>query len=111
MAQLELDFRVPPPPDLEEVARLSGWLYEQGDRWCLAREIATALGLSDRQIRHLAAASGGLVVSSPGSPGYKHVLHCDPEEIHAITARLEHQAKLMGDRARDIRRAFHRAAH
>ncbi|WP_193214975.1 hypothetical protein [Luteolibacter marinus] len=108
--QLELDLRAPAPADLAEVARLARWLYESGDRWCKAREITQALGLSDRQIRHLAAASGGIVVSSPGSPGYKHVRHCDPEEVHAIAARLEHQAKLMGDRAREIRRAFHRAA-
>jgi hypothetical protein len=109
--QLELNLRAPGPPDLAEVARLSGWLYEAGDRWCKAHEIARALGLCDRQIRNLAAASGGIVVSSPGSPGYKHVRHCDPEEIKTITARLEHQAQLMGNRATEIRRAFHQAAH
>lgn len=109
--QLELDLRAPAPPDLAEVARLASWLYEAGDCWCNAREISHSLGLSDRQIRNLAAASGGIVVSSPGSPGYKHVRHCDPEEIKAIAARLEHQAKLMGKRASEIRRAFHQAAH
>jgi hypothetical protein len=108
--QLELDLRAPAPPDLAEVARLSGWLYEAGDRWCLARDIARSLGLSDRQIRHLAAASSGLVVSSPGSPGYKHVRHCDPEEIHTIAARLRHQAQLMDKRAGEILRAWHQAA-
>lgn len=104
--QLELDLRAPAPPDLAEVARLAGWLYSAGDRWVNARDISRSLGLSDRQIRNLAAASGGIVVSSPGSPGYKHVRHCDPEEINAITGRLEHQAKLMGNRALEIRRAF-----
>jgi hypothetical protein len=109
--QMELDLRAPAPPDLAEVARLAAWLYAAGDRWVNAKEIALILGLSDRQIRHLAAASGGIVVSSPGSPGYKHVRHCDPEEIKAITARLEHQAKLMAKRATEIRRSFHQAAH
>jgi hypothetical protein len=108
--QLELPLGTPPPADLVDVARLSGWLYEAGDRWVPARELSTVLELSDRQIRHLAASSGGLVVSSPGSPGYKHVRHRDPDEISAITSRLEHQAKLMGTRAREIRMAFHRAA-
>jgi hypothetical protein len=109
--QLELNLRAPATPDLEEVARLANWLYESGDAWINARDITRSLGISDRQIRNLAAASGGIVVSSPGSPGYKHVRHCDPEEIKAITSRLEHQAKLMGKRATEIRRAFHQGAH
>jgi hypothetical protein len=108
--QLELSLDAPAPADLAEVARLVGWLYESGDRWVPAKDISGALSLTDRQIRHLAASSGGLVVSSPGSPGYKHVRHCDPEEVKAITARLEHQAKLMAERASSIRKAFHSAA-
>lgn len=108
--QLELSLDAPAPADLADVARLAGWLYEAGDRWVRAKEITDALELTDRQIRHLAASSGGLIVSSPGSPGYKHIRHCDPEEIRAITARLEHQAKLMAERASSIRKAFHSAA-
>lgn len=108
--QLELSLDAPVPADLADVARLVGWLYQAGDRWVAAKEIAGSLGLSDRQIRHLAASSAGLVVSSPGSPGYKHVRHCDPDEVKAITARLEHQAKLMAERACSIRKAFHSAA-
>ncbi len=105
--QLELALHAPEPVDLVEVARLSGWLYEAGDRWVPARELCAALDITDRQIRHLAASSRGQIVSSPGSPGYKHVRHCDPEEVNAITGRLEHQAKLMGTRAGEIRKAFH----
>lgn len=108
--QLELSLDAPAPADLADVARIVGWLYESGDRWVPAREISSALDLSDRQIRHLAASSAGLIVSSPGSPGYKHVRHCDPDEVKAITARLEHQAKLMAERACSIRKAFHSAA-
>lgn len=108
--QLELALAAPCPPDLEDVARFAGWLYSAGDRWVKAAEVSSALAISDRQVRHLAASSAGLIVSSPGSPGYKHIRHCDPEEVAIITARLEHQATAMGDRARQIRRAFHRSA-
>ena len=108
--QLELSFNAPAPADLADVARLAGYLYELGDRWASAKDIASALDISDRQIRHLAASSSGQIVSSPGSPGYKHVRHCDPDEIKAITGRLEHQAKLMSERACSIRKAFHSAA-
>lgn len=108
--QLELPLHTPPPADLADVARLAGWLYQAGDAWLSAKTISAALGISDREIRHLATSSGGQIVSSPGSPGYKHVRHCDPEEVAAVTGRLEAQAKAMGARAREIRLAFHRAA-
>lgn len=109
--QLELSFRAPEQPDLEEVAKLAVWLYQIGDEWVTARRITAALDLTDRQIRHLAAASGGVIVSGPGCPGYKHVRHCDPDELRTVASRLEHQAKLMAERAAAIRRQFHRAAH
>lgn len=108
--QLELALNAPQPADLDDVARLAGWLYSAGDRWVRAAEISAALGLGDREIRHLSTSSSGMIVSSPGSPGYKHVRHCDPEEIAAVTSRLEHQANAMGDRARQIRLAFHHSA-
>ncbi len=108
--QLELSLDEKPQADLADVARLVAWLYESGDQWVKCSRISDALDLSEREVRNLASNSGGLVVSSPGSPGYKHVKHCDPEEIKAITSRLEHQAKLMGERACAIRNAFHSAA-
>ena len=108
--QLELSLDAPAPADQADVARLVAWLYEAGDQWVKASRISDALGISDREVRHLAASSGGLIVSSPGSPGYKHVKHCDPEEIQAIAGRLEHQAKLMAQRAGAIRKALHSAA-
>lgn len=108
--QLELSLNAPTPADLADVAHLASWLYTSGDRWINAKEISASLGLTDRQIRHLATSSGGIIVSSPGSPGYKHVRHCDPEEIKTITSRLEHQAKLMAQRACSIRSAFHHSA-
>ena len=107
--QLELSFRAPEQPDLEDVARLARWLYEAGSAWTTAKQITAALGLADRQIRHLASASGGVIISGPGCPGYKHARNCDPEEIATVAARLEHQAKLMATRAGQIRRNFHAA--
>jgi len=109
--QLELSLQAPPPPHQADVARLAGWLYRAGDVWLSAKTISASLGISDREIRHLATSSQGIIVSSPGSPGYKHVRHCDPEEVAAVAGRLEAQAKAMGDRAREIRLAFHRAVH
>lgn len=108
--QLELSLHAPAPADLDEIARLTRWLYEAGDRWSTAREIGRALDLDDRKVRLLAAASGGVVVSGPGCPGYKHVRHCDPEEISTVAARLRHQAKLMDSRAAQMLREFHRCA-
>lgn len=108
--QLELSLQAPTPADLAEVAGLASWLYAAGDRWVPAREIAAELHLNERKIRHLAASSGGLIVSGPGCPGYKHSRHCDPEEIAAVQSRLLHQARLMADRASEIAREFHRAA-
>lgn len=108
--QLEFSLHAPEPAELADVAALACWLYNSGDRWISAKEITESLGITDRQIRNIAAGSGGIIVSSPGSPGYKHVRHCDPEEIKSITSRLEHQAKLMAQRACSIRSAFHRAA-
>lgn len=108
--QLELPLQTPKPADLEEIARLARYLYEAGDSWHTARTISADLNLTDRKIRHLAASSGGLVVSGPGCPGYKHARHCDPDEIATVTARLRHQAKLMADRAGDIARTFHTSA-
>lgn len=108
--QLELSFNGHTKADQDEVARLTRWLYTSGDRWVPAKEILETLGFSDRKVRILAAASRGYIVSSPGSPGYKHVKHCDPEEVRTTTGRLDHQAKLMSQRACEIRTAFHSAA-
>lgn len=108
--QLEFPLQAPESPDAQDVATLSRWLYEAGDSWHTARSISAALDLSDRQIRHLAASSGGLIVSGPGCPGYRHARHCDPEEIQAVCARLMSQAKIMSDRAGTIRACYHRLA-
>jgi hypothetical protein len=105
--QLELPL-YEPSRDLEDVARFVGWLYQAGDQWIVATHITAALGFTDRKIRQLAADSRGLVVSGPGCPGYKHIRHCDQEEVATVTARIERQAKSMAARACDIRRQFHR---
>lgn len=104
--QLELPLK-DPQIDLEQVARLAAWLYRAGDEWIPARRITELLGLTDRQIRQFAAASRGRIVSGPGAPGYKHVRHCDQEEVSQVTGMIERQARSMAQRALEIRRAFH----
>lgn len=96
--------------DLEEVAVFCAWLYQSGKDWYTAATIGAALGHSDRKVRLLASASRGLIVSGPGCKGYKHVRHCDPDEIATVTNLIERQAKSMAHRATEIRRAFHHSA-
>jgi hypothetical protein len=105
--QLELSLHTPNTPDQEEITRFVEWLYDQGDQWLTARKISEILGLSDRKVRQFARASV-LVVSSPGSPGYKHMDHCDREEFFTSNSRLDSQAKDMAARAAAERREWHR---
>lgn len=107
MIQEEFNLDDPTPADLEAVAGLLVFLGTR-EGWTTAREIRAELGHDDRRLRHLAAISGGLVVSGPGCPGYRHVLNCTAEEVRATAARLEAQAEKMGRRARSIRAAAHR---
>ena len=78
--------------------------------WTTAREIGQALQMTDRRVRELASNSNGLIVSSPGSPGYKHVYMCTGKEVARIANGLQAQAKLMSERAGQIRAQFHRTA-
>ena len=108
--QLELPFRERTQADLEDIARLAAYLYSRGSEWTTAKIIGEDLGIRERRVRELAAESGGLLVSGPGAPGYKHCRHCTPDEIREVTARLLGQAKLMAARASEIARQFHRTA-
>lgn len=76
-----------------------------------AAELSAALTLGDREIRQLAEASDGLVISGPGSPGYCHLYHCDPKTIGRIADRLKSQAERMLERSIRIRRRAHGALH
>lgn len=109
--QLDLQFTRSKGPTTSEDEVAGLLIYLRGKGWTRATQIAADLGLKDRKIRALAAASAGLIVSGPGSPGYKHVQDCTPEEISAAVSTLEHQAKLMATRAGKIRAQWHRAAN
>ena len=78
--------------------------------WHTARQIADSLNLDDRRIRDLASHSNGMIVSAPGSPGYKHVYNCSGKEVAQIAGRLQEQAKKMSERAGQIRTQFHKSA-
>jgi len=103
--QLSLQLADSAPGD--ELATLCNFLLNRPD-WTKAKTITNSLNYSDRQIRALASRSGGLIVSGPGSPGYKHVSRCTGEEVNRICEKLQAQAKLMSSRAGDIRAAFHK---
>ena len=110
MQQLALPLPTEATTAADDVACLVSHLYSLGDTWTSAADLSRALGFSDRQIRALASASAGLILSGPGCRGYKHIRHSDPEEVAQVTSRLEHQARLMSLRAGTIRRAWHAAA-
>ena len=104
--QLALQFQDEPKGG-DDLATLCVFLRQRRN-WTKAKTIADELGFSDRKTRAIASQSLGLIVSGPGSPGYKHVACCTGEEIDHIASKLQAQAKLMSSRAGDIRAAWHR---
>ena len=103
--QLALHFQQKSEPD-EELARLC-LLLKENKGWHSATQIKAALGYNERLTRKLASNSHGLIISAPGSPGYKHLHHCTAEEISTITGKLLAQAKSMADRSGQISTAWH----
>lgn len=73
--------------------------------WHTARELQLHLGLGDRALRALAAASGGKIIS--GNHGYKHTRHATPEEFHEFYGRMTTQAREMHARAEAARKLHH----
>lgn len=106
--QQELDFSAAsaPTPAIGEVERLLAYL-SANPGFHTANRIASALDLTDRKVRQLAEAADGLIVSGPGSPGYCHLYHCDPETIGRIAEKLVSQGKAMIRRAIRTRRRAH----
>jgi hypothetical protein len=104
--QAAFDFTSPPPAPIGDVERLLAYLSAHPG-FHTARILSAALDLSDRAIRQLAESADGLIVSGPGSPGYCHLYHCDPETIGHITATQISQAKNMIRRALRTRRRAH----
>jgi len=72
--------------------------------WTTARELRSA-GWNDRELRALASASGGRIVS--GQQGYCLIEEATVEEARHAAAWLRHQAQQMTQRAFEIERAMH----
>ena len=100
------DFSSPPASPVGEVERLLAWLSAHPG-FHTAKSLSSALDLTDRAIRQAAEASDGLIISGPGSPGYCHLYHCDPETIGHIADTLRSQARRMLARSIRIRRRSH----
>lgn len=97
-------------PDDPNVRWLERLLDAHKD-WMTATEACRAAGRPEnddqkRYIRQLASASK-LILSGPGSPGYKHLAHCTPEEIRHFTNAGIAQGKQMVKRAVRLRRSAH----
>lgn len=105
--QGSFDFTAPPAPPAGEVETLVAYLNNQPG-FHTAKQLSAALALSDRKIRQLAEAADGLIVSGPGSPGYCHLHHCDPETIGHITSTQISQARQMIRRALRTRKRAHK---
>lgn len=93
-----LAFTQPTPPAPGEVEILTAYLRNHPG-FHTAKQLAEALAFTDRKIRQLAEAADGLIISGPGSPGYCHISHCDPETIGHIAEKLISQGKAMIRRA------------
>lgn len=88
VVQAELALFAPPAPPAGEIDRLLAFLFDNAG-WTTAKDIAAALSFSDRKVRQLAEQSDALVISYPGSPGYKHFDHCTTDELaHAADAHI-----------------------
>jgi hypothetical protein len=87
-----------------DVAALTRVLARRG--WATARELRAAGGWSDRELRALAHASAGRVIS--GQRGYCLIEEATVEEARHAAAWLRHQAEAMLRRSAEIERALHR---
>lgn len=94
----------------EEVRSLVSILRDSG-AWMTRRELASAFGgeeVADRKVRAIAEAAAPVVVSWPGSPGYRHWDHCTVAEIDHCIEAFESAAKKLIQRAHVYRKAYHR---
>jgi hypothetical protein len=107
MTQLCLDFasrRVTLGPKTAGPAPLVDLLRAHGG-WLSAKAIAAALGVSDREVRAMAAASGGEVIS--GQMGYRLTRSASLDEIRHASAWLRSQAREMLRRSIAIQKVAH----
>ena len=101
--QFNFDFTAPAATEVELLVR---YLRNQPG-FHTARDLSSALNLTDRKIRQIAEASNGVIVSGPGSPGYCHLDHCPTEKLSHIADTLLSQGRLMIRRAIRTRRLAH----
>jgi hypothetical protein len=105
LTTLELPFLAAAPSD-PDVVWLQEYLRENGG-WVKAAALSEVTGgrLDDRQLRALASASDGAVISS--CHGYRHISTATAEEIARASDRLISQGREMIDRGVGIRRRAH----
>jgi hypothetical protein len=111
----ELGLKLPAPEVTPEqvkslVCVLSvGAKSDKNKGWMTAVEIAPMMGgVSERKVRKIASVAAPVVVSFPGSPGYKLWSACSVDEINHAIASFEAQATDMIKRANLYRQAYHR---
>lgn len=106
--QTELNINTKKPPvSSDEIKALESAL--QGRGWVFARTLQSELGLSDRKIRSIAESSDGAIIS--GQKGYRLLDASVPiEDVDHAASWLESQSRQMANRARAIRRRYHRYA-
>jgi hypothetical protein len=97
----------------EDVQRLVSTLKRE-TKWQTARELAALLFGKDcnpnteRKIRAIASAACPVVVSYPGSPGYRHFDHCTMQELNHCTNAFHSQGVDMFKRETLYIQAIHR---
>jgi hypothetical protein len=101
--QPEFQFTKPATSN-EDAATLIDYL--NGKDWMTAVQIGIALGWSDRRVRR-AAADSDLIISFPGSPGYKCISNCTAAEYHRFRAANRSQAREMIARVMRADRQFY----
>ncbi len=108
MSQLDLEFssRKTPEVSQDQIDLLTSFLAGKG--WVKACSIDAELDLDERDIRAIAEASDGLIISGPGCPGYKLLTGAaEIADVDRAACRLESQAKRMLHRANSLRRRAH----
>jgi hypothetical protein len=97
-------FSEPERPSPTDVDRLVQCLNGRG--WLRAKQLLASHGFNDRELRALANASEGRIVS--GQKGYALIESVTVEEANHAAAWIERQARQMAKRATEIRRAMQR---
>lgn len=108
---MEFDFATGGAPEVSpaDVERIVAILTDAAD-WMTAAAIAAKLGegFTDRHVRKAASAACPVIVSFPGSRGYKLWKLCTVEEIDHCIYAFESQGKDMIRRSVVYRTAYHR---